>query len=322
MHKKAKIYFIHEGKAAYPEIAAYRSYLSRWFESEELSEKEAAGRSDISESVCWYIMGFYPGRLPARLVIHDYRSLSTGLARQLKDRLKSLVNAKPDIRIFQNEGVREALGFADQTQAIMLPMGVPDFITASRSEPHERVADYCYIGAMSAERQSHLMIDSFLKRFASDRTLTLYGPHEDYLVRRYKKNPNIRFHGSVPQAALFDILTRVGACVCYFPNHYPHLLQTPTKMLEYAALGLRIIANDQAQCVATSRQYSIKCLWGSSSDMFAMAPDEIDWEDNRQVDVRPMLWSNVIKRSGIWEAIMAHTASGVDSLSEPEVFTD
>ena len=306
MRTKTKIYFIHEGKAAYPEIAAYKAFLEPWFDSEEVTQGEAAGRADLAESICWYIMGFYPSRLPARLVIHDYRSLSTGIMRQAKDRLKWLVNARPDIRIFQNKVVQNALGFSDSKEAIILPMGVPDFITQYRAESHELIADYCYIGAMSAERRSHLMIDSFIRRYGSKKTFILYGPGQDAFAKRYENFPNIEFKGSVPQAELFDRLTRVGACVCYFPNHYPHLLQTPTKMLEYAALGLRIIANEQAQSVATSRQYEIQCLWGPAYDIFANAPASFDWDDNRQLDVHPMLWSSVIKRSGILDAITDH----------------
>jgi hypothetical protein len=305
MPTKTKIYFIHEGKAAYPEIAAYTAFMEPWFESEEVTQDEAARKEDLADAICWHIMGFYPRRLPARLVIHDYRSLSTGMMRQAKDRLKWLVNAKPDIRIFQNHVVQEALGFSDNRKAIMLPMGVPDFITQFRTQSHERIADYCYIGAMSAERRSQVMLDSFIRRFGSEKTLVVYGPGQEPFKSRYASFPNIRFKGSVPQADLFDQLTRVGACVCYFPNHYPHLLQTPTKMLEYAALGLRIIANEQVQSIATSRQYEIKVLWGPANDIFASAPEDFAWDDNGQLNVQPLVWSSVIKASGILDAITA-----------------
>lgn len=305
-----KLYFVHEGKAAYPELDAYKKFLAQSFAREDVTQEQAASRSDIAHSVCWHMMGFYPRRLPARLVIHDYRSLSVGRLRQLKDLMKRLFNAKPDIRIFQNTTVQKALGFNDKVPTILLPMGVPDFIAQHRATVKAvPEVDYCYIGAMSAERRSHVMIDSFLKRFGSSKTLVLYGNPEPYLIERYRGHGNVQFAGNIPQAQLFDKLTRAGACVCYFPNHYPHLLQTPTKMLEYAALGLKIIANTQPISVATAKQYGINCQWGPSDDMFAGAPDLIDWPGNEALDPSEILWSTVIKRSGIAELIASQMAA-------------
>lgn len=306
MTLRNKIYFVHDGKAAYPELAAYKTFFESEYDSEEVNQEQAAIKPDIADSVCWHMMGFYPKRLPARLVIHDYRSLSVGKMREFKDAMKRWGNARPDIRIFQNTAMQKAMGFSDGVPTILLPMGVPDFVSAYRSMPRsEANGDYVYIGAMSAERKSHMMIDSFLKRFGGSKSLLLYGNPEAYLVETYKEHANIRFAGTLPQRELFARLTEAGACVCYFPNHYPHLLQTPTKMLEYAALGLRIIANDQALSVATAQQYGIQCHWGTSDDMFAGAPDTTDWPDNAALDPAAFLWPAVIGNSGIADVIAA-----------------
>ena len=306
MRDRQKLYIIHDGKAAYPELAAYRKFLAPDFDSEELTREQAALRPDIGDSICWHVMGFYPQRLPAKVVIHDYRSLSVGRMREMKDRLKYFLNARPDIRIFQNEAMRQAMGFDDKVPTLLLPMGVPDFIKDYRKPSQQQTGpDYVYIGAMSAERKSHLMVDSFLKRFGDEKTFVLYGKPEPYLPERYAANANVRFAGTLPQEELFPQLTTAGACVCYFPNHYPHLLQTPTKMLEYAALGLRIIANRQALSLATAKTYGINCLWGPSDDMFAEAPDVIAWPDNAGVDADAFLWPAVIRDSGI--ATQIHT---------------
>ena len=306
--RSGKIYFVHDGKAAYPELAAYKRYFDGSYTAEELSQDEVRTRSDLSESICWHMMGFYPKALPAKLVIHDYRSLSVGRFRSLKDRMKGMFNASPDLRIFQNEPMRKAMGFSDAVPTLLLPMGVPEFVSASRRESAAgSTGPYCYIGAMSAERKTHLMIDSFIKRFGSEKIFSLYGDPEPYLVDRYKDHQNIEFLGKFPQDILFNKLKAAAACVCYFPNHYPHLLQTPTKLLEYAALGQRIIANKQAISLETAKTYGIACLWGDTEDMFAGAPDSATWEDNIDTDYALFTWPEVIRKSGVDEKIKVLT---------------
>jgi hypothetical protein len=292
--------FIHEHKAAYPELAAYRDHFADRFAVGEVTPEAARADPRVGQSVCWHMMGFYRKRLPARFVIHDYRSLSVGTGRKIKDWIKGAANHKPDLRIYQNDSIKRALGFRDPVPELFLPMGVPDNILRYRDQPRiERIGDFCYIGSMLPERRIDTMITSFLRRYGSSKTLWLYGKADDHLRGAFEAHGNVVFPGLVPQAELFGKLRGFGACVCYFPNHYPHVLQTPTKLLEYAALGLRIIANEHPQSRISERQYGISCLWGSASDMFASAPDRIDWADNARLDPGQMLWSAVIGASGI-----------------------
>jgi hypothetical protein len=147
------------------------------------------------------------------------------------------------------------------------------------------------------------MIAGFLQRYGASKSLWLFGSADDRLQAAFKGHANIVFAGMLSQDELFARLPRFGACVCYFPNHHPHVLQTPTKLLEYAALGLRIIANEHPQSRSSERQYGIACLWGPADDMFADAPDMIDWADNATLDPSPMLWPKVIEQSGVDAAI-------------------
>lgn len=295
-----RIVFVHEGKAAYPELAAYSRHFEGRFIIREMEPREARADPRLGSAICWHMMGLYPRRLPARLVIHDYRSLSVGFGRRLKDRAKILANHRPDLRIIQNDSIRRTLGFRDGVPELLLPMGVPDTVLDCRGRSDiGTIGDYCYIGSMLPERRIDTMIASFLKRYGGSKTLWLYGKADDALKRRFQADGNIIFPGLLPQAELFDTLRGFGCCVCYFPNHYPHVLQTPTKLLEYAALGLRIIANEHPQSRIAERDYGVTCLWGDAGDMFAGAPDRIDWPDNSGLDARPMLWSAVIGKSGI-----------------------
>jgi hypothetical protein len=256
--------------------------------------------TDLSETVVWMIMGFYPKRPHAGFVVHDYRSLSVGRLWRIKDRIKRWGNAKPDIRIFQNDAMKRAMGFTDNTPTILLPMGVPAPVLDYRTSPSNVYdCDFCYIGVMSAERRTQEMLDSFIKRYGASKTFHLYGAPEPFLIERYRSDPNIVFMGRKDQGEVFAALTRARVAVNYFPLHHPHVLQTPTKLLEYAALGRRILCNEQRQSRFTSQQYGIHCLWGAEHDMFAVSPDDLSWPDNCDFDATPLLWPSVIEKSGI-----------------------
>jgi glycosyltransferase involved in cell wall biosynthesis len=244
------------------------------------------------------MMGFYRQRPPGRLLIHDYRSLSVGKLGAIKDGLKGAMNARPDLRIFQNEAIRGQLRFRDGIASAIVPMGVPASFL-NRVPADRRGADFIYIGSLLKERRCERMLDSFVRRYGRTKTFHLYGSPIAELAPRYADHPNIRFFDPIPQSELKPILASSGAAVCYFPSHRPHLLQTPTKLLEYAALGMRIIANEHPQSRRTAETYGMTILWGDTQDMFAGAPDEISWGDNVAVDPQPLAWPSVIARSGI-----------------------
>jgi hypothetical protein len=295
--------FVHEGKAAYPDVRAYMTYFADSYDVREGSFEEASALPGIERAICWHMMGFYPKRVPCAVSIHDYRSLSVGRGRRLKDLVKRLANASPDIRIFQNEAIRQALGFPITETSRYLPMGVPGEFIASRERVEPRQADFIYIGSMLAERRCERMLDSFVKRFGSERLFHLYGPANVELEARYANQRNIVFKGLVAQSELPKILKSAAVGVCFFPDHYPHVLQTPTKLMEYGALGMRILANEHPQSRLTAQHYGIHCRWGSIDDLFAEVPDELDWPTNGAVDPAPMAWPAVIAQSGVDELI-------------------
>lgn len=304
MHSEPVIRYIHEGKAAYPEVAASMGYMAEaGYRTIECTPDEAAAAPDLAGSVCWYMMGFYPRRLPGAITIHDYRSLSVGRFRRAKDRVKRLLNARADIRIFQNDAIRTALGFPQDARTVYLPMGVPEPFIRNRTTATEPVTDFIYIGSMLPERKCELMLDSFVRRFGADKTFDLYGPSNPELEARYVGRANVRFKGMVEQARLPAILTAARVGVCYFPLHYPHVLQTPTKLLEYGALGMRVLANEHPQSRITEKQYGLACRWGTTADLFADVPDSLDWADNATVDASAMAWPSVIRESGIEQVI-------------------
>lgn len=296
------ILFVHKGKEAYPEIAAYRAFFAGRYAFREIRPRQLAAFGDLSRTIVWHMMGFCPRRAAgAGLVVHDYRSLSIGFLPKLKDRIKQHFNARPDIRIFQNEAMQQALGLrSDGAATVFLPMGVPPEILDICAAPRPKDGpDFCYIGVMSAERRTALMLSSFLRRFGGTKTFHLYGAPEDSLVENYRAHSNIVFCGRLPQRDVFTRLRGARVAVNYFPLHHPHLLQTPTKLLEYAALGLRVLSSEHPQSRLAALQYGIQTRWGAAADMFADVPDDLDWPTNEGLDPSAFLWPGVIARSGI-----------------------
>lgn len=298
------LYFVHEGRAAYPEIAAYQSFFAPRFTCQSVRPEALASGKVNERTLAWYMMGFYPRRPAVQFVLHDYRSLSVGRGHACKDWVKRVFTARPDLRIFQNEEMAAVMGFRDNVSTFFLPMGVPDSVLSLRQEPVAApVCDFCYIGALSQERQSWRMIDSFLRRFGASKTFHLYGTPEESIAARYRDHANIVFHGAAPQETVFRALRRTRVAVNYFPDHFPHTLQTPTKLLEYAALGLRVLSNEHPQSRLTAARYGLHSLWGEGADMFRAVPDTLEWMGNEAFDPTPLLWPSVIAASGVPEAV-------------------
>lgn len=296
---------MHEGKAAYPDVLAFKDYFDPAYDVSIVHPRELATAPDIGSAVCWHMMGFYPRRFGARLVIHDYRSLSVGRFRTAKDLLKRVFNATPDFRVFQNASIRSALGFPEHKRTFYLPMGVPDAFVKARAAAVAADCDFVYIGSLLNERRCELMIDSFVRRFGSSKIFRLYGARNPELEARYAGRENVQFCGLVAQSDLLLRLKAARVGVAYFPNHFPHVIQSPTKLMEYAALGMRVLANEQPQNRATASAFGIECWWGPAADMFRDVPDSLDWSDNRGLDPDPMRWTSVIERSGLPAAIAA-----------------
>ncbi|HKT65152.1 MAG TPA: glycosyltransferase [Burkholderia sp.] len=318
-----KVFILHPGKANYPEIAAYGRHLrTRGFEVFDGDLDAYARFPDRDACILWCIMGFYRALPPARFVIHDYRSLSVGRLAAVKDRVKRVLNVRPDLRIFQNARMRDAMAFRDGVRALLLPMGVPDWIfepagveVAGRDRdvaaqtPSGR---FCYIGEMSRERGFHKVLAAYrdARRDASD-TLVLVGNPEPEIRAAFADTPGVRFVGRVPQPDALRIVRDSEYAVCFFPYHRPHCFQTPTKLLEYASLGKKIVCNDAPSNVRTAHELGIEChVTGATifDELFPLSRIRASRPD--PVAMKSHEWGRVIERSGVLAYIDAAAGRG------------
>ena len=300
---RPEIVLIHQEGAHLPELAAYPDVLRERFDVRDSCEPGEAGE----QAILWFFMGFYPARTRARLVIHDYRSLSIGRFAAAKDLLKRLLQPKPDLRIFLNQAVQRRLGFRDNGPALTLDMGVPDWIGQYRSSAtgiDRPRYGFCYVGESSRERGTDRMLAAFLRSPYRSRGLVLIGRCETAVRRRFEGAPDITFAGVLPQRELFTEICGCDYAVSHFPAHRPHDFQTPTKLLEYAALGKRIIANRSPSNVRTARNEGISIVWAGDDifDDLQIGPGD---PDNADFDYRDITWSARFARSGILERLDA-----------------
>jgi glycosyltransferase involved in cell wall biosynthesis len=299
-----KIFLLHPGRANYPELVAYQDYYAaRGVDVVAGTLSDYKALADKADFLVWAIMGFYPKQLASDFVIHDYRSLSVGGSAGLKDIAKRYLNARPNLRIFQNTRQQNIMKFNDDVPSVILPMGVPKWIFEVPQQPPdaEDIADFCYIGDMSFERGFHLVIEAFLENFREvDASLLLVGKPEPRLYERYAGKRGLVFAGALPQREALGLVARSSIAVSYFPYHRPHCYQTPTKLLEYAALGKKILCNDSPSNVACCEDLHINSIITSSSIFTGMTAATIETaKPNQRANFTQLAWDNVIEKSNI-----------------------
>ena len=296
---KVRIFILHPGKAAYPEIAAYRDYFASEFEVLDGTLADYEVLSNKEETILWCIMGFYPSKLVSKAVIHDYRSLSVGRFSKLKDKVKKAKNAKPDIRIFQNDLIKKSMGFNDDIPYTYLPMGVPEWIYSLQADPNYPKATFCYIGEITKERGMDKVIEAFIKNRNSSDSFILVGPPEKEILSKYKDSEGIILTGKVTQKEALIIVKNSDYCICRIPKKYPYDLQMPTKFMEYAAAQKIVICNDSPSNRLAMHYLSYPAII-SGSEIFTKQLYEQLTKKTEQISLeRDIRWDNAIKSSEI-----------------------
>jgi glycosyltransferase involved in cell wall biosynthesis len=313
-HHQNSIFILHPGRANYPEIAAYQAYFSRrGFLVSSGSEADYATLpvEQKQRTILWCIMGFYPRRHLARCIIHDYRSLSVGKHVVFKDALKRYCQPRPHIQIFQTPEMAQVAGMRVDERTRILPMGVPDWIfsVTSTSAPHVG-GTYCYIGEITRERQIDVLLGDFVRFRRPHETLVLVGEVETAISECFGSAPGVVFTGRVPQSSALSIVKQCDFAVSTVPYTRPYHVQAPTKLLEYAALGMRIVGNDSPSNLLAARAHGIRfhmtgrrIFQSLDREALALLPS------NDPSTLDDLRWDAVIRRSGI-EQLISNTLVG------------
>lgn len=295
-NKVTRILFVHPGRAALPELRAYREYLAAHLNVSCDEWVFGNGFVDYSNyDVIWVFMGLAPRNLPDHLkVIHEYASLSTGCFARFKDRWKRYFSPRPNMRVFLNDWVEDGMSFQDGIPAIKRDMGVWSGFFVGPAGELASGKDWLYAGSVHSARG----LDVFLRKWSGilERPiLHLVGTAEPKLVTKYGAVPGIIFHGSLSREKILDVARLCGTGLNLVPNQWPYQGQTCTKVLEYVALGLRIVSSRtlwMEQFVASKK---LQIFWLDSSSELADAFNT----EYRNGDVSDLEWGRVLDASGI-----------------------
>ncbi|MDM0073092.1 hypothetical protein QTH90_01780 [Variovorax sp. J2P1-59] len=293
--KMIRVGIVHGAQAFYPELAAYRDFLtadSDFVVRDYESLKEADPNSDVILLFC----GLFPFWKASRSkVIAEYHSLSTGRLPVLKNLLKRLLNIRGDHYLFLNEKVREHLFFSPTVSHDVRGMGFHKALVEKNLNAR-KIFDFVYSG--STNRAG--VHDAILKIASMGCTVAVVGNSEkDTLQFKGPWSRNVELFGRVDIDRSYEIMASARYGINYTIDKYPYYLQDSTKVIEYCALGLGVVTNRYEWVDHFERRVGGKFL--SFEGLSSKAA--VDGFDFRAGDVDQYSWDSVLRASNIKETV-------------------
>jgi hypothetical protein len=300
------VHVLHGEGAIYPSLQPYSEYLTAL--GYDVSVQRWGIPPNEIPDVAWCIMGYYPRRPKAGRVIHDYRSLSLHPFREVKDGLKRWAQQKPDLRIFQSPSVRDVMGFHDGVPSVILPTCIPSWVwEIDRSPRSAGNLSFVYLGSMTRERQFDSLLRSFGQSDWCGRSeFVLIGEPEPSIHQEFQGTPGLRFAGRMAHREGLELAAASDVAICYFPvNHR----QPPTKLLEYAALGMPTICNAAPESLAIIREFGLECTVVDGFIFEDLKDPARGWTPIDRNRIRAMEWGAKLESCGLREWLSAKAPS-------------
>jgi len=228
------------GKKAYlSERFAYKDYFEN--NGFKVYLKDEVGLFERMETdIIWVMMGFHFLRNGTSKVVHEYQTIpvyGNCLTRFYSYILKRYFSIKPNLRIFKNEAIKKYFNFKDNVPYLYRDMGISDkFLNHYKKN---KKYDFVYLGSMSKERKIGNLLNFFINNL-NQHSLLLIGEIPEEL-NPYLKYNNIYSTGKLPYHQVPEYLGLCEYGIHYVPNGFSFNLST--KLLEYAAVGLKIVSN-------------------------------------------------------------------------------
>ena len=297
------IHFIRNGPSYLPEIDAYCAYIQS--RGHQTMVHDSGLSVPTSASVVWWFCGRVPLREAHRLrgafQIHEYASASIPPYAWLKDQVKHWAQPRPDYRIYQNGWVRERMGFADGVPHALRDMGVAEHFFETPSHSTTPEFDLVYLGEMSRL----LAFISVLQAIdAAGRSLLLVGDVPEVL--RTHLPPNATCTGRLGQTQVPHYLRRARFGLNLVPNAAPFHQQTSTKVLEYCAVGLRVVSNAYpwVRYFMAQHKANFYLLRDDPSSLATNFGEALDAYPYEVPDVRALSWPHVLDNLPLWRTIL------------------
>jgi len=231
-----RLLFISSGKAYLSSISAYKEYFGKTGEFEIYDSRDAQCPEINECDLAWFFMGLYHEKISVPF-IHEYASLSVAPFAKIKDQLKKIIGPQPSLRLFLNQYVKDKMSFNDNIPFLFRDVGVHhSFYNVDSKKEY----DFVYCGAMDKSRSTQKLLKYFSTKL-KNKTLLVIGSISDELYGKYKRNDNIIFTGRLSYSEVPNEASKAVYGIDYKPDIYPYSYQTSTKILEYCAMGLKIV---------------------------------------------------------------------------------
>lgn len=294
-----KIIFVRRPNVYLPEISAYIDYfnnvLDGWQAYDSIDIEEGYEVRDYD--VVWRFMGLdLSGK--GNAIVHEYNSLSTGSFAYLKNNVKRFCNAKPNARVFLNRAVRKHFSFDDDVAYAMRDMGIDrQFFVSGSKRKHEY--DFVYAGSLT-DRGDVVMqaLQHFKTRLANARLLVI-GEVPDLIQAEFGHLDNVIFTGRVPYSDVPKLASQSRYGLNLMPDIYPLNVQTATKVIEYCALGLKVVSTDYKWARRFERIRNARFFF-LENDLSNFTMENIENFEFLTPPVRDLEWRSLIRSSGVF----------------------
>lgn len=298
-----KILFIRNPKAYLPEISAYCNYFNNHEQFQAFDSKDLPDNVDLSQfDVIWEFMGRGGTTIQNHQVsVHEYVSLSTGRFPRTKNMIKSLFNAKPDLRVFLNPDVKKDFKFRDNIPFVYRDMGIDPVFIQQGKQTVVKEYDFVYTGVINSTRGMDIFIRDFCHNPPGQ--LLLIGEVSEEIAKDYGDHPNLTFTGVLPYKKVPYYASKARYGINYMPNKYPYNIQTSTKLIEYLALGLDIITTDYQWVREFEAKYQLKFHYFDQDNKINLAKVHEENFENT-FEAQKFLWDELIEESNVAERLL------------------
>lgn len=281
-------------KTYLPEIYAYRKYFREYKIIEYCHEHELENES---VDLIWKFMGIdvHKRNIPT---VHEYVSLSVGHFAAIKDAIKKYINIQPSFRIFQNEGIKKKYSFNDRVPYCYRNMGIDDIFFCQDQARKEY--DFVYVGSMESNRRIDKMLNFFVRH--PHLSILMIGNPSDELFNYYKPYLNIKFTGQIPYYDVPKTAMTAEYAINYIPDIYPFNMQTSTKLLEYAAMGMKILTTNYYWANQFEKERNMK-FFHINEDCSNLTLEKLKNFTFKTCDLQDLRWENILTNSKIKEQL-------------------
>lgn len=302
--------FVHTGDAYLPELPAYEAFLRQAGHGARIHR--TANTIPADARVLWWLCGRVDPALAQRhataIHVHEYASASVPPWAWLKDRIKRWRQPRPDYRIFQNDWVRQRMGFADATPWALRDMGIAPVFWEPSASPTAPKHDFVYLGEMRRLRHFLPLFEALAQ---IGKSVLLIGELPDDLVPLLLRQGHVQLTGRVPQEAVPALLRRARHGLNLVPDRLPYTRQTSTKLLEYCAAGLPVVSTEYAWVRDFERTHEARFAYVPAHapvDVYAtLLGPALATMPLRVPDVRHLVWPELLRELEVWSWLEART---------------